>query len=726
MTVAARQRFSGTHPCPICGGYGQRPRGTGERCFGFLSDDGRFAHCTREEFAGALQRNPASQAFAHGLQGPCGCGQTHSPARPGPGGKAEPREAALQTWDYWSADGRIGLFQVYRYEASNGKSYGVRRLAPADWRSCQYREQCRKEGVTCADGWIGSLKARPCSPAVAAVLYSLPLLTAAEPGDLIAVAEGEKCAEALSSLGFMATTSPFGAGKWRSEYSERLTALSAAIFADADGPGRDHVQQVAGSLWGKAKALRVVDLHPDRDDGSDVADWIAERQAAGLDDGAIRAELEALIAQAPDWRPSQDDSAAGTSVTPPSETSPDAPIFLTPEELASGHNAGEVDWLWEGFLAPGHITLLAGKPRASGKSTLTFGLLRALICGEAFLGFTTRQLTAAVFLSEEARLTLLDKTALFGLSQSRQLRLSPRDTSARLSWEEAIGAAVAEARRVGAELLVVDSFPHFAKLPKDGAKDSSLINEAFRPLQAAAAAGLAVLLIHHERKGGGEAGEGVRDSGAIVASSDIILELGRIALDRPSARKLELLSRFRSTPTDFAFEFDKDTGEYTYLATLEELQDSQKQAEREVAARRIADLLPAGPGLTQKEVGEKAALGKSQVGEVLNKAVGMGLAGRTGRGTRNDPYRYCRLDGTGSEQGAGEDTASGSSQSPELPAGANQDSDVSADALMYTDRRKRTAGSTAPSPPGPPPPSGSEAATSDQTVLPMAPAAGGQ
>jgi hypothetical protein len=37
----------------------------------------------------------------------------------------------------------------------------------------------------------------------------------------------------------------------------------------------------------------------------------------------------------------------------------------------------EADWLWEGFLAEGSVTLLAGQPKV-GKSTFTFALLAAL------------------------------------------------------------------------------------------------------------------------------------------------------------------------------------------------------------------------------------------------------------------------------------------------------------------------------------------------------------
>jgi hypothetical protein len=43
--VSADRRFRKSQPCPICGGYDEVARGTGQRCYGFRSDDGQWAHC---------------------------------------------------------------------------------------------------------------------------------------------------------------------------------------------------------------------------------------------------------------------------------------------------------------------------------------------------------------------------------------------------------------------------------------------------------------------------------------------------------------------------------------------------------------------------------------------------------------------------------------------------------------------------------------------------------
>lgn len=77
MSVTAEQRFSPSHPCPICGGHAAAPSGRGERCYGFLSSDGGWAHCTREEHAGGLERKEGSGTYPHRLEGECACGVSH-------------------------------------------------------------------------------------------------------------------------------------------------------------------------------------------------------------------------------------------------------------------------------------------------------------------------------------------------------------------------------------------------------------------------------------------------------------------------------------------------------------------------------------------------------------------------------------------------------------------------------------------------------------------------
>ncbi len=83
MTVQPSQRFTRRNPCPVCGGGADLARGRAERCHGFAAEDGRFAHCSREERAGGLDPDTAG-TYPHRLDGPCLCGITHDEGPPAP------------------------------------------------------------------------------------------------------------------------------------------------------------------------------------------------------------------------------------------------------------------------------------------------------------------------------------------------------------------------------------------------------------------------------------------------------------------------------------------------------------------------------------------------------------------------------------------------------------------------------------------------------------------
>jgi hypothetical protein len=82
--VSAAVRFTAASPCPVCGGHAGLPQGQGRRCWGFLSDDARFAHCTRAEHAGGVPPDPNGESYAHFLAGDCRCGARHLAAPPSP------------------------------------------------------------------------------------------------------------------------------------------------------------------------------------------------------------------------------------------------------------------------------------------------------------------------------------------------------------------------------------------------------------------------------------------------------------------------------------------------------------------------------------------------------------------------------------------------------------------------------------------------------------------
>jgi D5 N terminal like len=185
------------------------------------------------------------------------------------------------TYDYPNADGKL-LFQKVRNPPGH---------EPRFW--------CRQPDGR--GGWINNTKG------VSKPLYRWPeIVEAIALGHEIAIAEGEKDCDNLWRIGIPATTNFDGAAditknpnvkpKWKSEYSEQLRGARLIVFSDNDPQGQAHADAICRMSSGIAKRVRRLDLAlhwPEMPRGADVSDWIAG--------GHTREELDALIAQAPDY-----------------------------------------------------------------------------------------------------------------------------------------------------------------------------------------------------------------------------------------------------------------------------------------------------------------------------------------------------------------------------------------------------------------------------------------
>jgi hypothetical protein len=116
-------------------------------------------------------------------------------------------------------------------------------------------------------------------PAEMAILYRLDEVAAAPPGETIHVCEGEKDADALAALGWVATSAPCGTrGGWHPQYTASLAGRHVAVLPDADGPGRRRGELVVAELAAMAASVVSVDLWPNQRGPMDVSDWLMRHE----------------------------------------------------------------------------------------------------------------------------------------------------------------------------------------------------------------------------------------------------------------------------------------------------------------------------------------------------------------------------------------------------------------------------------------------------------------
>lgn len=149
--------------------------------------------------------------------------------------------------------------------------------------------------------WIWNMKG------VNSVPYHLPeIIQSIEP---VMIVEGEKDVENLKRMGFTATTSPMGAGKWKASYNKYLKDKEVILIPDHDQPGYQHCQRIGQSLRGIAGKIKWLEL-PGLEEKEDISNWIEK--------GNTKEKLLQLVKEAPDFTLEKYDERerTGKSVNP--------------------------------------------------------------------------------------------------------------------------------------------------------------------------------------------------------------------------------------------------------------------------------------------------------------------------------------------------------------------------------------------------------------------------
>ena len=295
--------------------------------------------------------------------------------------------------------------------------------------------------------------------------------------------------------------------------------------------------------------------------------------------------------------------------------------------------APPVSWLVEGLLPRGTLSVLSGRDKR-GKTLLAQEAVRAVLTGQPVFGrfAAAAGQVLACFLDDPLGLTL---SRLEDLGVRRHPDLVLADPSGFHDPSAFLQALEEEAGKRRPALVVVDALYLFLPPTRDAANDASRMLPVLRAFdRIATASGAALLLVHHDNKGGTD----LAGSFAIRAMAKVILRLvlphGEDQHDDTASPRRVLRVEGKLLPArSFALDL-LGPGRWAFVG------DAREAAGAEAEARILEVLRRAGGWVERDDVLEAVRGRREEAVEALRRLLDAGQVERAGSGRRGDPFRF--------------------------------------------------------------------------------------
>lgn len=277
------------------------------------------------------------------------------------------------------------------------------------------------------------------------------------------------------------------------------------------------------------------------------------------------------------------------------------------------------DWLWDGFLRKGWLTILAGFPK-TGKSTLLRHVLKVMSHGGGDCHSYVKA-TKAIVVTEEPESIWREKNEDFGIGQLMVMHGVQCPSQGLFIDEMTLIRQAIESH--GIELVVFDTASKL--LPGIKENETDTWHAAIAILKQHLP-NVAILLVSHTGKNLDAAfGRQIRGASAQVGAADIVITIDRtVGSDR--RRRVHTLGRCEAQ--EFLYEYDpieETIAEVDALTTTDRKEQILKACKTWVS---------------EKEVCSVVQLGRSQTQRLLGQLVKANLIKRTGQGSKAAPFKY--------------------------------------------------------------------------------------
>ncbi len=311
---------------------------------------------------------------------------------------------------------------------------------------------------------------------------------------------------------------------------------------------------------------------------------------------------------------------------------------VTSSQQLRSKQFGPLPWLWDGYLTPFALTLMTSRWK-TGKTTLLTAFVAKMEAGGQFAGSALRTGRVLIVTEEDQRIWAR-RQSKFRLGDHISWIFRPFVGPPTLDeWLEFMKQVRSRQRYRPADLLVID--PLATIFPSASDRNPEMLLAALAPLRTLASRGVAVLLLHHPRKGRRAESIEPRGTGVLPSTVDILIQLERMENASPVDRRrwLRAQSRFEETPVERLIELNEAGTDYFVLNPINAsdfesgwpiLKTVFEDANHRLTRHAI---LAAWPKDYDKP-------GATTLWHWLDRAVVDGLIARKGQGRKSDPFLY--------------------------------------------------------------------------------------
>ena len=427
--------------------------------------------------------------------------------RPEPLSSLKPIQTTLeQEWHYTDKDG-VTQFIKQRYKTNDhkGKTY---KLLKVD------NEGRRHATMTGAN----------------IVPYNLPALEEArELNKVVFLTEGEKAADALTSIGMTATTTHAGAGSFPEDAIQYFVNLNIVIVPDCDKVGWEYAKKATKAIKTIAKSIRTLDL--ELENKEDAYEYVNKYNGT-------KNKLQDLVKQYAVKVTTEDEVTIPARFKEVEEKATEPQEELKPIRQGFQIEAWDdikdepVDWLIEGVIPKKAFVALYAPP-ASFKSFVALDIAECIATTRPFLGKEVKQQGAVLYIAGEghggigARIKALklhhdtpQGAPVYFLRRQVNLRSSQQDIQ---DLETAIDELQA-IQGIQFQLIVIDTLARaFGGGNENASEDMGAFITAAGAIQQRYDS--ALLVVHHAGK---DATKGLRGHSSLLGAVDTELEIIRI------------------------------------------------------------------------------------------------------------------------------------------------------------------------------------------------------